>query len=160
MRNPKFKIIKPNYKKNILEITLTEGKKTKRYNLPFAVFRELKIGKNNPFVSMEIEKELDCRAVNFELKDGNKGDFAADLVLYYCEPSYSWGPINQLKKSLKEKIKSSKLSLRVLADALKTSPAQVVRLLDEHKASKQLIQLFQMAGLVGCRIEIEEKEAA
>ncbi len=162
MRSPKFKEIRPNYRRNVLEITLAEGKKVKRYNLPFAVFRDKKIGSKNRFLSIAIDEELGNQAASFVLGDGSRGDFPADLVLYYCDPSYDWSPINQLKRALKDKLDTSKLSVRVIADALNTSPSQVVRLLQENKGSKQFIHLIQLADLAGYQIEfsLKKKKAA
>lgn len=157
MRNPQFKEIKPNYRKRVLEITLIEGRKRKNYQLPFSVFYDHSINCGNPFVSIKIDKEVNNQAAFFVLKDGTHGDFPSDLVLYYCDPTYEWSPLNQLKKTLKEKIKASKLSMRVLADALHTSPSQVMRLLQENKSSKQFAQIFQLAELAGYQIEIQLK---
>ena len=162
MRNPVFKEIHPNYRKHVLEITLSEGRKTKRYNLPFAVFGNKNIHSRNRFASIAIDRELGGQAATFVLEDGSKEDFPADFVLYHCDPSYDWSPINQLKKALKDKLGKSKLSVRVIADALKTSPSQVVRLLEESKVSKQLIQLFRLAELAGYQVEfnLKKKKAA
>jgi hypothetical protein len=162
MRNPKFKEVKPNYRKNVLEIILAERGKTTGYSLPFAVFRDKRISGKNRFVSITIHRDQGDQAVSFVLEDGSKGDFPADFVLYYCDPTYHWSPINQLKRALKEKLNSSQLSFRVLADALDTSPSQVVRLLQENKASKQIVQLFQLAELAGYQIEfsLKRKKAA
>ena len=162
MRNPKFKEVKPNYRKSVLDITLLEGRKVKKYSLPFAVFRDKRISSKNRFISITIDRELDDQAVSFVLEDGSKGDFPADFVLYYCDPSYHWSPINQLKRALKDKLSSDRLSLRVLADAMNTSPSQVVRLLQENKASKQIVQLFHLAELAGYQIEfsLKKKRAA
>ena len=114
MRNPTFKKIKPNYQKNVLEITLVEGRKAKKYNLPFAVFRDKKISRKNRFSSITIDPELGNQAASFVLEDGSKGDFPADVVLYYCDPIYDWSPINQLKRALKDQLDKSKLSVRGL----------------------------------------------
>ena len=162
MRNPRFKEIKPNYQKNTLEITLQEGKKTKKYNLPFAVFRDTKISRKNRFSSITIDRQLGGQAASFVLEDGSKGDFPADFVLYYCDPTYDWSAINQLKRSLKGHLGQSKLSVRVVADALQTSPSQVMRLLQVNRISKQLAQLFQLAELAGYQIEfnLKKKRAA
>jgi hypothetical protein len=67
-----------------------------------------------------------------------------------------------LKRTLKGELGKSKLSVRILADALRTSPTQVVRLLEENRASKQLLQLFKLAELAGYRIEfrLRKKSAA
>jgi len=85
MKNPKFKKVKPNYKKGVLDIALVEGRKVKNYRLPFAVFRDKKVNSKNRFASITIDRELGNQAVSFVLDDGSKGDFPADFVLYYCE---------------------------------------------------------------------------
>lgn len=162
MRNPIFKKITPNYRKRILEITLKEGSKIKKYNLPLSVFASKKIDSKNRFVSIELDRELGSQAASFVLEDGTKGDFPADFVLYHCDPTYDWSPINQLKTALRDKLAASQLSVRVIADALNTSPSQVVRLLEENKVSKQLVQLFQLADLAGYKVEfnLKKKKAA
>lgn len=162
MRNSEFKEIKPNYRRSVLEITLREGRKTKQYSLPFAVFGDKRIHSKNRFASITIDRELGNQAVSFVLEDGSKGDFPADFVLYHCDPTYDWSPINQLKRALRDKLGASKLSVRVIADALNTSPSQVVRLLEEDKVSKQLVQLFRLAELAGYKIEfnLKKKKAA
>lgn len=160
MRNPIFKQIKPNYKKHALEITLTEGQKNKHYLLPFAIFRNKKISTKNRFTSLEIDRELGGQGVFFTLQDGTKGSFPADFVLYYCDPSYDWSPLSQLKKGIKEKIKKTSISLRVLADALHTSPSQVMRLLNISHTPKQLSQLFHLIELAGYQVEFHLKKKA
>lgn len=162
VRSPKFKCIKPNYRKSVLEITRQEGRKRTHTNLPFAVFSGVPISSRNRFVSITIEKELNNQGASFALEDGTQGDFPADLVLYYSDPTYQWSPLNQLKHALKGKLAASKLSVRVLADALNTSSSQVVRLLEENRASKQLLQLFQLAQIAGYQIEftLKKKPAA
>jgi hypothetical protein len=158
MRNPRFKQITPNYRKRVLEVVLREGRILNRYNLPFAVFTGMKIGPGNRFASIAIENDLAEQGASFVLEDGTRGDFPADFVLYYSDPTYQWSPINQLKRALKSKIAESKLSVRVLADALNTSPAQVVRLLKENQASKQFLQLSKLAQIAGYNIEITLKK--
>ena len=162
MRNPKFRAIRPNYRKSVLEITLQEGTKQTRYNLPFAAFKGKRISARNRFVSIDIDEELDRQGATFVTTDGTRGDLPADLVLYYCDPTYDWSPINQLKRVLRDKLDASKLSVRVLADALRTSPSQVVRLLEENRESQQLLQLFKLAELAGYRVTftLKRKPAA
>jgi hypothetical protein len=142
----------------VLEVVLREGKKLNRYNLPFAVFTGIKIGSNNRFASITIDADLAEQGATFVMEDGTRGDFPADFVLYYSDPTYQWSPINQLKRALKTKISDSKLSFRVLADALSTSPTQVVRLLQENHASKQFLQLSKIAQIAGYNIEIKLKK--
>ena len=160
MRNPKIKSIKPNYKKKVLEVVLQEKRKSSKYYLPFAVLRHHNISAKNKFKNISIDSELGSQAASFTLQDGTQGDFPADLVLYYCDPTYDWSPLNQIKKAIKNKLKATHLSLRVLADVLNTSPAQVMRLLQENRASKQLAQLFQLAELADYRIEFHLKKKA
>ena len=162
MRNPKFKEVTPNYRKGVLEITLLEGRKDRKYSLPFSVFRDGRISSTNRFNSITIDREPGGQAVSYLVQDGSKGDFPADFVLYHCDPAYDWSPMNQLKRALKDKLSARQLSVRVLADALKTSPSQVVRLLQEDKVSKQMIQLLRLAELAGYKIEfsLKKKKAA
>jgi hypothetical protein len=158
MRQPRFKEIKPNYRKKVLEITLEEKRRFTHYRLPFAVFRKYGISSANRVSSIEFDPELGNHGAAIALEDGRKFDFPADLVLYYCDPDYDWSPIRQLKRALRDKIAASSLSVRVLADALNTSPSQVVRLLEDDRAGKQWAQIFRMAELAGYRIEIQLKK--
>ena len=162
MRNPTFKAIRPNYRKSVLDIALQDGRKVTRYNLPFAAFKGKQISARNRFVSIDIDEELGRQGATFVLADGTRGDLPADLVLYYCDPTYDWAPVNQLKRVLRDKLEASKLSVRVLADALRTSPSQVARLLEENRGSKQLVQLLKLAELAGYRVTftLKRKPAA
>jgi hypothetical protein len=158
VRNPKFTEIRPNYRKNLLEIILQERGRSSRYSLPFSAVGAAKAHTRNRFARIRIDKDFGSQGASFALQDGTKGSFPADLVLYHCDPTYDWSPINQLKRALKNKLGKHKLSVRVVADALKTSPAQVVRLLEENRASKQLLQLFKLAELAGYRVEFRLKK--
>ena len=162
MRNPKFKAIKPNYRKGVLEVTLQEGRKLTRYNLPFAAFKGTRASSKNRFVSIDIDEELGRQGATFLMADGTRGDLPADFGLYCCDPTYDWAPVNQPKRVLRDKLDASRLSVRVLAEALKTSPSQVVRLLEENRGSKQLLQLLKLAELAGYRITftLKRKPAA
>jgi hypothetical protein len=162
MRNPTFKAIKPNYRKSVLEITLQEGRKVARYSLPFGAIKATRVSARNRFVSIDIDEELGRQGATFVTADGTRGDLPADFVLYYCDPTYDWSPVNQLKRALREKLYAAKLSVRVLADALDTSPSQVVRLLEENRGSRQLLQLLKLAELAGYRVTftLKRKPAA
>jgi hypothetical protein len=162
MRNPTFKAIKPNYRKSVLEITLQEGRKLARHSLPFAAIKGTRISSKNRLVSIDIDEELGRQGATLVTADGTRGDLPADFVLYYCDPAYDWSPINQLKRALRDKLEASKLSVRVLADALSTSPSQVVRLLEENRGSRQLLQLLKLAELAGYRVSftLKRKPAA
>jgi hypothetical protein len=51
----------------------------------------------------------------FILKDAIKKEFPANFILYHCDASYDWLPINQLKRELKTKLGAARLSVRVVA---------------------------------------------
>ncbi len=89
-------------------------------------------------------------------KDGQRGDFHADPALYYCDPDYEWRPLNQVRVTLKEALESARISIRVMADLLDTSPSQVVRLLEETKMPRQLERL---ASIAGYSLKVELKKA-
>jgi hypothetical protein len=156
--NAYFKSVTPNYRRRVLELTVVEGKKVKKYSLPFGVFTKLKIGATNKFRELTIDPAVGNHAVAFTLENGKRGDFPVDFVRYWCDPEYDWSPLNQLKRALKENLGKAGLSLRVLADALETSPSQVVRLLEENRASKQILQLFKLAELSGYDVHFSFKK--
>lgn len=156
----RFVTVKPNYRKQAIEARVKVGKGTKSYLLPFSAFHDLDINSVNRFDKLTILSELARQVVRFKLVDGSKGEFPIDFVLYYCEPRYDWSPINQIKQALKDKLVASRLSLRVVADALKTSPAQVMRLLKINTVSLQLVQLCKLATLAGYRLDISLKKVA
>src|SRR5216683_2875898 len=145
MSDPKFKEIKPNYRKGALEVTLRKGRSLKTYTLPFTAFPEMKIGSRNRFVTITIDKELRNQGVFFTLEDGTEGSFPSDLILYYCEPTYDWFPLNQIERALKGRMGKSKLAVRVVADALSASASKVLRLLEENRGSRQLPQVLKLA---------------
>ncbi len=154
-----FKSLTPNYHKKVLEIVLSKGRKNFEYQLPFSVFYDLRISTKNKFQTIEIEKDTGKQSVIIKLEDGKGGDFATDFVLYHCDPEYEWSPINQVKMALKDKMKASRLSVRVLADALNTSPSQVMRLLKENNVSKQWQQLSNLAQILGLKLDISIKSS-
>lgn len=155
-----FKSVIPNYRKKVLHVVLQTGRTKKEYHLPFSVFTDAMISTSNRFERLEIDKELNHEAVIFELTDGFLGDFSADFVLYHCEPTFDWSPVNQIKRALRERFESAHLSVRVVAGALKTSPSQVLRLLEENRTSNQIVQLFKLAELAGYRLEFSLKKVA
>jgi len=162
MRNPQFRTIRPNYRKAVLEITLAEGRRHTRYSLPFAALKGTRAGTTNRFVSIDIDEELGRQGATYVMADGSRGSLPADFVLYYCDPTYDWSPLNQLKRALRDKLAASKLSVRVLADALHTSPSQVGRLLEDNRGSRQLLQLLKLAELAGYQVTftLKRKTAA
>ena len=125
--------------------------------VPFAALRGARASSQNRFVSIGIDEELGRQGATFELADGTRGDLPADFVRYYCDTTYDWSPVNQLKRALRDKLEASKLSVRVLADALRTSPSQVLRLLEANRGSKQFLQLLKLADLAGYRVEFSLK---
>ena len=151
MSDPKFKRIKPNYRKNAFEVSLQEGREKKEYTLPFALLIPSTAGARNRVKSIIIDKELRDTVVRFTLQDGSEGEFPSDFVLYHCEPSYAWSPINQVKRALNGNLKS-KLSVHVVADALRTYPTETLLLLEEKLDSKFFPEIIRLAEQAGYRI--------
>jgi len=116
------------------------------------------ISSKNRIIHLNIDPELGGHGVFYTLEDGSEGSFPADYVLYFCDPTYHWSAIQQIKRALRGKLSASGLSVRVMADALMTSPAQVVRLLKDEKDSKQLRQIIQLAELAGYHLQLVPKK--
>ncbi len=79
MRNPTFKAIEPNYRKRVVEITLQEGRKLSRYDLPFSAFKTIRVSAKNRFVSIDIDEELGRQGATFVMADGHAGRPASGL---------------------------------------------------------------------------------
>jgi hypothetical protein len=158
MSDPRFEEIKANYRKRALKVTLRKGRRLKTYTIPFTAFPEMKIGPRNRFVSIRIDKEFRKQGAFFTLQDGTEGSFPSDLILYYCEPSYEWSPLNQIERTLKGRMGKSRLAARVVADALAAFPSKVLRLLEENRGSRHLPEVLKLAEKAGYRLEIRLKK--
>ena len=158
MIDPQFEQIKPNYRKKAFEVRLREGKKRSNYLLPFSALEGLHVGSRNRVAKVVIDQEAEGQGVFLTLEDGQKTDFSSDFVLYHCDATYDWGPLNQLERVLKGTFGEHKFSAQVLADALRKSPSQVVRLLEENRNSQRLPEIFQLADAAGYLIEFRVKK--
>jgi len=158
MNSIKFLRVTPNYHRRTLEFVVRQGRKTISYSMPFAALKNVKVSTRNPFVSLKIDKEFNSQSISFVLKNGQRGDFHVDLVLYYCEPDYEWSPLNQVRTKLKEALQSARISVRVIAELLDTSPSQVLRLLGEKRTPVQLQQIARIASIVGYSLELDLKK--
>lgn len=160
MTDPKFKQIKANYRKNAFEVTLQEGRTRKNYVLPFSLLIPSTAGSHNRVTSIVVDRELRDTVVLFTLQDGSKGEFPSDFVLYHCEPSYEWSPINQIKRALNGKLGKSKLSVRVVADGLRMHPTAILRLLQDNFTSAYFPEVVRLAELAGYRIEFKLRKTS
>ena len=158
LRNPKFKEIRPNYRRRVFEITLREGRTVSQHVLPFSLFEGMQIGPQNRVASVTIDREINSQGAFFTLEDGSNGSFPADFVLYHCDSSYDWSPINQIRRKLQGKLGRSKLAVQVVADAFRKSSSQVLKLLEEHRSSQYLGEVLRLADLAGYPIALKLKK--
>jgi hypothetical protein len=107
---------------------------------------------------MTIDREINNQGAFFTLENRRQGSFPADLVLYHCDPSYDWSPLNQVRRKLQGKLGASKLAVRVVADAFQRSSSQVLKLLEEHRSSQHLGEVLRLADLAGYHIALRLKK--
>jgi hypothetical protein len=155
LKNPRFREVRPNYRKGVLEVLLEEGRRRVRYDLPFSIFEGLDIGSRNRVVKITIDPELRDEGVVLTLQDGRQTSFFTDLILYHCDPTYKWSPLNQIRRRLEGKFAGAKLGFRAVADAFRKSPEDVLRTLEQHLGSPYFAEVRELAERAGYQVRLE-----
>lgn len=102
-----------------------------------------------------IDDELAREAVTYVLKSGREGFVHIDMALdYHRDPGYMRELIlHQLTVDALTVFRASGLSKRELIRRLKTSSAQLYRLLDPANYSKSVDSMLELLGVLGCDVE-------
>lgn len=106
-----------------------------------------------------VDPELGNEAITYRLESGAEGAIHIDAVLEYNEdPSYMADlALYRLTQEARVRLDNSGLSIREVARSLRTSPAQLYRLLDPTNYAKSLRQLMSLLYLLGCDVDVEVK---
>jgi hypothetical protein len=134
----KIKKVAVNNNKKALEIETSKGK----LPLPFAKLR-LAPTAENPVEEIFVDAEVARQAVTYRLASG-----AEDSV-----------PLYSLTLKALELVRRSSLSKREIARKLKTSPAQLYRLLDPANYKKSVDQMMRLAAGLGYEVNFTLKRA-
>lgn len=124
------------------------------FTLPFSKL-ELIPTAQNPIKVFYIDKELAYKGITYVLESGEEDSVLLDQFLDYNEePEYMRkATLYNLTCQAQDLLKKSRLSKRELARKLKTSPAQLYRLLDQTNYSKTIDQMMKLLGSLGYTVE-------
>ncbi len=150
-----IKSVKVNNKKKCLEIQTSKGS----FVLPFSKLSLVPTA-DNSIKKVYVDEELANKAITYILESGEEDSVHLDAFLDYNEdPDYmkKMALYNLTLKAL-ELVKQSSLSKREIARKLRTSPAQLYRLLDTANYSKSLDQMVRLVASLGYEIDFILKE--
>lgn len=112
-----------------------------------------------------LDKELGNEWISYRLESGKEGEIPFDAFLdYNRDPEYlSKMFLHRLTIDAVKKLRTSNITRRELARRLRTSPAQLYRLLDTANQSKTIDQMIKLLAVLGYEVAykiIPEKRRA
>lgn len=149
-RLKKIKKVSINRHKKCFEISTSRA----TYHFPFSKLME-DVGPGNTVVEAYVDPELANECITYFLEDGTEGALHLDSVLEVNEdPEYMKNLLvyNMTVRAI-ECVKQSGLSKREISRRLKTSPAQLYRLLDTANYSKSINQLLKLFHICGAKVD-------
>ncbi len=124
-------------------------------------FSKLKIvpTSSDPIVEIYTDKETAGQWAFYKLKSGVEGNIPLDAFLEYNrDPEYIRKLVLfDLTCSVLKQIKKEKIPKRELARKMKTSPAQLYRLLNTANYSKTIDQMVRLLAVMGNEVVFELK---
>lgn len=146
----KIESVVANARKREVELKVGEN----AFTFPYARLRVVPTS-DDPIVHIFADPELGHEAFTYKLDSGREDTVHLDAVRevnldpdYFCETL-----LHRLSMEAKAGLEKSGLGKRQVARQLKTSPAQLYRLLDPGDSTKSLRQLIHLLLLVGRRVE-------
>ncbi|MGB4593469.1 MAG: hypothetical protein WBI63_06815 [Coriobacteriia bacterium] len=115
---------------------------------------------DDPVVAYYIDEELAGDAVTYVLKSGREGFVHEEMAFdYNREPVYMRDMLlYRLTLDAQHRLETSGLSKRAVARRLKTSPAQLYRLLDQTNYEKSIDGMLELMSVLGCDVEFTVTE--
>lgn len=125
------------------------------YNFPYAK-ADPRPDTENRIDKVFVDKELGNQAITYVLSSGIEGSIHVDQVLEYNEdPNYMADLLTyKLTLEARKGIETCDLSRRQVARRLKTSVAQLYRLLDPANSSKSINQLVALLHVLNCKVDL------
>jgi len=127
----------------------------KTYRLPYAKVTP-RPGPADRVVEVAVDPELGREGFTFRLASGRQGSVHIDQVLDYCQdPSYLRDLLlYRLTLEARRRIDESRLSRREIIRRLRTSPAQLYRLLDQTNYRKSVDQVLSLLAALDCDVDL------
>jgi len=154
----KIKLVLVNNRKKEFSIQLS---KDKNFSFPFSLL-DKKPSSKNPITDVYVDKELASEAFTYILKDGSEDTIPLDQVLSHnSDPEYIRENIlYNLTIEAQNIIKKGSISKRQISRHLKTSPAQLYRLLDQKNYSKTIDQMIKLLAALGKSVDFSLTDLA
>jgi predicted DNA-binding protein (UPF0251 family) len=153
---------------SIKEVTINKRKKCIEIDTPKGIlafpFSKLRVKPTleNNIKHAYVDDELADMAVTYTLESGEEDSVHMDAFLDYNKDPEYMTKMTLYKLTLKalKLVESSDLSKREIARKLKTSPAQLYRLLDTANYSKTIDQMLKLLSALGYEIGFVLRESA
>jgi hypothetical protein len=149
--------VRVNNRQRCFEIQTKKGK----LSFPFAKL-DLPPSSTNRVQDVYVDRRFAKQAITYLLESGDEDAVHVDDFLYYNkDPDYMRDlTLHNLTTKAIELTKESKLPKRELARKLKTSPAQIYRLLDPSNYKKTIDQMVKLVACFNYTIDFKlEKDA-
>lgn len=114
----------------------------------------------DPIQEVFIDPELGNTGFTFRLESGAEGCVLSDHVLSYNrDPSYVVDLLLfDLSLIAAERLEKSGIGIRPLSRRLKTSPAQIYRLIDQTNYGKSIDQMVRLLTALGARVDLRVRD--
>ena len=147
----KIRAVKANNRRKAFRIVA--GKK--RLVFPFARL-EVRPTADDPLVKVFVDRELGTEGFTYVLQSGREGTVHIEDVLEYNrDPDHLRDLLlYRLTLEAQKRVTRTSLSRREIIRRLRTSPAQLYRLLDQTNYRKSVDQLLRLLQVLDCDVEL------
>ena len=150
----KVTTVAANSRRRAFEVHTRQG----MYPMPYALLDPRPTSKDK-VREVGVDRELGSEAFTYVLESGREGSVHIDSVLAYNDdPGYAADLLlYELSLESGRRFERSGFSVREVARRLKTSQAQLYRLLDPKNSTKSLRQMLALLHVLGCAVEVRVK---
>ena len=147
----KIRAVKVNNRRKAFEVVAAR----KRLVFPFARL-QVRPTADDPLVKVFVDRELGAEGFTYVLQSGREGTVHIEDVLEYNrDPDYLRDLLlYRLTLEAQKRVTSTPLSRREIIRRLRTSPAQLYRLLDQTNYRKSVDQLLRLLQVLDCDVEL------
>jgi hypothetical protein len=117
---------------------------------------------DDPLVTVYVDKELGREAFTYQLASGREDSIHIDRVLEHNQDAGYMANLllYRLTVAANERLKSSSMTIRGLAQQLHTTPAHIDRLLDTTNHRKSVRQMLDLLYHLDCEVEFVVRQRA
>lgn len=147
----KIQAVSYNNRKKVFQVTSAKGV----FMLPYSKV-DVRPSAEDPIARVFVDPELGGEGFTYLLRSGKEGTVHSGQVLEYNQdPQYMRDALlYKLTVEAQRRVKASALSKREIMRRLKTSAAQLYRLLDQTNYSKSVDQLLALLHVMDCEVDL------